>query len=40
MIGKLAIRDSRSGRQFKPQNYQGKGRGHSRGNYDRHNYDQ
>ena len=27
MIGKLATRDSRSGRQFKPQVYQGKGRG-------------
>ena len=27
MIGKLATRDSRSGRQFKLQIYQGKGRG-------------
>ena len=35
MIGKLATRDSRSGRQFKPQNYQAKGRGQNRGNYDR-----
>ena len=26
MIGKIAARDSRSGRQFKPQIYQGKGR--------------
>ena len=40
MIGKLGTRDSRSGRQFKPQIYQGKGRGQNRGNYDRHNYDQ
>ena len=27
MIGKLATRDSGSGRQFKPQIYQGRGRG-------------
>ena len=27
MLGKLATRDSKSGRQFKPQIYQGKGRG-------------
>ena len=40
MIGKLATRDSRSGRQFKPQIYQGGGRGKNRGNYDRCNYDQ
>ena len=33
MIGKLATRDSGSGRQFKPQIYQGNGRGQSRGNY-------
>ena len=31
-IGKLATRDSRSDRQFKPQVYQGKGRGLNRGN--------
>ena len=40
MIGKLASRDSGSGRQFKPKIYQGKGTGQNRGNYDRHNYDQ
>ena len=40
MIGKLATRDSGSGRQLKPQIYQGKGRGQQRDNYDRHNYDQ
>ena len=40
MIGKLATRDSRSGRPFKPQIYQGKGRGQNRGNYDRCNYGQ
>ena len=40
MIGKLATRDSGPGRKFKPQIYQGKGRGQNRGNYDRHNYDQ
>ena len=34
MIGKLAARDSRSGRQFKPQIYQGKGRGQNRGSND------
>ena len=34
MIGKLTGRDSRSGRQFKPQIYQGKRRGKIRGNYD------
>ena len=33
-------RDSGSGRQFKPQIYQGKGRGQNRGNYDRCNYNQ
>ena len=38
MIGKLATRDSRSGRQFKPQVYQG--RRQNRNNYDRCNYDQ
>ena len=38
MIGKLATRDSRSARQFRPQIYQGKGRGQNRGNYDRHKY--
>ena len=42
MIGKLATRDSGSGRhrQFKPHIYQGKGRGLNRRNYDRCNYDQ
>ena len=40
MIGKLAARDSGSGRQFKPQIYQGKRRGQNRGSYDRHRYDQ
>ena len=40
MIGKLAMRDSGSGRQFQPQIHQGKGIGQNRGNYDRHNYDQ
>ena len=40
MIGKLAARDSRSGRQFKPQIYQRKRRGQNRGSYDRHSYDQ
>ena len=40
MIGKLATRDRGSGRQFKPQIYQGKSRGQNRGNYDRCYYDQ
>ena len=40
MIGKLAARDSGAGRQFKPQSYQGRGRGQNRGNYDRCNCDQ
>ena len=40
MIGKLAARDSGTGRQFKPQTYQGRGRGQNRSNYDRCNYDQ
>ena len=40
MIGKLATRDSGSGRQFKPQIYQGNGRGQNQSNYDRCNYDQ
>ena len=40
MIGKLATRDRGSGRQFKPQIYQGRGRGQNRGNYDRCSYDQ
>ena len=38
MIGKLTTRDSGTGRQFKPQFYQGRGRGQNRGNYDRCNY--
>ena len=40
MIGKLATRDSGTGRQFKPQIHQGRGRGQNRGNYDRNSYDQ
>ena len=40
MMGKLATRDSGTGRDFKPQIYQGRGRGQNRGNYDRHSYDQ
>ena len=40
MIGKLATRDSRSVGQFKPQIYQGRGRGQNRSNCDRHNYNQ
>ena len=40
MIGKLAARHSGSGRQFKPQIYQGKRRGQNRGSYDRCSYDQ
>ena len=40
MIGKLATTDSGAGRQFKPQIHQGRGRGQSRGNYDRCKYDQ
>ena len=40
MIEQLAARDSRSGRQFKLQIYQGKRRGQNRGSYDRHSYDQ
>ena len=39
-IGKLATRDSRSGRQFIPQLYQGKRRGQHRGSYDRCSDDQ
>ena len=34
MIGKLVTRDSGAGRQFKPQIYQGRGRGQNRSNYD------
>ena len=30
MIGKLATGDSEAGRQFKPQMYQNRGRGHNR----------
>ena len=40
MIGKLAARECRSGRQFKPQIYQRKGRGQNRRSYDRCHYDQ
>ena len=36
MIGKFTTRDSGAGRQFKPQTYQGKGRGQNRGNCDTH----
>ena len=37
MIGKLATRDSGTGRQFKPQIHQSRGRGQNRGNYNRCN---
>ena len=37
MIGKLATRDSKTSRQFKPQIYQNRGRGHNR-NYNQGNY--
>ena len=40
MIGKLATRHSGTGRQFKPQIHQSRGRGQNRANYDRCNYDQ
>ena len=40
MMGKLATRDNRTNREFKPQIYQGRGRGQNRGNYDRCSYDQ
>ena len=40
MIGKLAIRDSRADRQFKPQIHHSRGRRLNRGNYDRSNFDQ
>ena len=40
IIGKLAARDSATGRQFKPQIHQSRGRGQNRGNYDRCNNDQ
>ena len=40
MIGKLATRDSKTGRHFKPQIYLDRGKGQNRGNYDRCNYDQ
>ena len=40
ILGKLAARDSRSGRQFKPQVYQGKKGGQNRGSYDKCGYDQ
>ena len=39
-IGKLAARNSGSGKQFKSQIYQGKRRGQNRGSYDRCSYDQ
>ena len=39
MIGKLATRDSRSGRQFKPQIHQNRGRGQNTG-YNQHSYQQ
>ena len=39
MIGNLATRNSRSGRQFKPLIYQGRRR-ENRGSYDRCSYDQ
>ena len=37
MLGELATRDSRMGRQFKPQIYQNRSRGQNR-NYNQHNY--
>ena len=37
MIGKLATRDSKVGRQFKPQIYQNRSRGQNR-NYNQHSY--
>ena len=37
MIGKLATRDSRKNRQFKPQIHQSRGRGQNR-NYNQRNY--
>ena len=37
LIGKLATRDSGTGRQFKPQIYQNRGRGQNR-NYNQHSY--
>ena len=40
MIGKLATRDGGTGRQFKPQILQGRGRGQNKGNYDKYSYDQ
>ena len=40
MIGKLATRDSGTGRQFKPQICQARGRGQNRGKYERCNYDE
>ena len=39
MMGKLAARDNRNNRQFKPQIYQSRRRGQSRNVYDSHNYD-
>ena len=38
MIGKIATRGSGTGRQFKPQIHQSRGRGQNRGNSDRYNY--
>ena len=40
MMGKLAARDKRYNRQFKPQIFQSKRRGQSREFYDRYIYDQ
>ena len=40
MIGKLATRDSGTGKQFKPQIYQGRGRRQNRGNFGRCSYNQ
>ena len=39
MMGKLAARDNGANRQFKPQIYQSRRRGHSRNCYDSYNYD-
>ena len=38
-MGKLAARDNRTNRQFKPQIYQSRRRGQSRDFYDSYNYD-
>ena len=40
VIGKLVTKDSRMGRQFKPQIYLYRGRGQNRGSYNKCNCDQ